>query len=562
MSASDKKKLRREQNAAAMTERQKKELKEAKKLKTYTLSFVVVMVLVLAIFVGLFVRTPIAGAINRGTHAANIGTNALSTVDLTYFYVDAISNHYSTYYNQYGDSAYLYAQIMEGVNFTQSLSQQTKDEETKQTWADYYIEEALKNAQQTYALYEKALADKDFKLDEADQDYLDELEDYMKATASYSGASSVSAYLRSRYCAGANMDNYRKYTEVSLIASEYYNAHRDSLEYKDEDYRTYEKDKMKEYSSYTYAVYEITASKYLTGGTVTKDENGKETTTYSDAEKQASVDAAKKDAEALTVATNNSVAVLNTAIQALPINKDVKDAKATEYTDYLYDRISNEDIRKWLTDDARKAGDITFIEKSTTTKGEDGKEVKTVTGYTVILSTEQNENLMKLQNVRHILVKFKGGTTDSNTGTTTYTEAEKATAKASAQALLDQYLAGEKTEAAFEKLAKEKTEDTGSKANGGLYEDIYPGQMVQTFNDWCFDSTRQPGDTGLVETEYGYHVMYYVSADEMTYRDYMIDIDMTNEAMEKWIEDLAKQLTIEKIKLTGINQDYTLLMGV
>ncbi len=560
MSASNKKKLRKEQNAAALTERQKQELKEAKKLKAYTVTFVVVMVLVLSIVVGIFVRTPIAGAISRGTHAANIGSNSLSTNDLSYFYADAISNHYNTYYSSYGeDYAYLYAQMMEGIDFTKPVGDQVKDKENGQTWGEYYIEEALKNAQQTYALYEKAVSE-NFQLDEENQEYLDGLEDYMELYASYSGASSVASYLRARYGIGANMKTFEEYTRVSLIASEYYAAHQDSLEYTDEDYREYEAEKKQEYDSYTYATYTITASKYLTGGTVTKDEDGKETTTYTDEEKQASIDAAKADAEALIASSNNSVAALNAAIAALAINKDAKEAPtATEYKDYLYSRISNEDIQKWLSESTRADGDITFIENSSTSTDEDGKEVKTVTGYTVILSIQRSENLMKLQNVRHILVKFTGGTTDETTGSTTYSDAEKEKAKTSAQEILDQYLAGEKTEAAFEKLAKEKTEDTGSKETGGLYEDIYPGQMVTAFNDWCFDTARQPGDTGLVETEYGYHVMYYVSTDEMTYRDYMIDIDMTNEEMEQWTEELAEKLAIEKIKLTGLDTDYILL---
>ena len=37
--------------------------------------------------------------------------------------------------------------------------------------------------------------------------------------------------------------------------------------------------------------------------------------------------------------------------------------------------------------------------------------------------------------------------------------------------------------------------------------------MVDTFNDWIFDASRQPGDTGIVETTYGYHVMYFVGQD-------------------------------------------------
>jgi hypothetical protein len=35
--------------------------------------------------------------------------------------------------------------------------------------------------------------------------------------------------------------------------------------------------------------------------------------------------------------------------------------------------------------------------------------------------------------------------------------------------------------------------------------------MVPAFNDWCFDEAREPGHSGIVKTEYGYHVMYFVS---------------------------------------------------
>lgn len=75
------------------------------------------------------------------------------------------------------------------------------------------------------------------------------------------------------------------------------------------------------------------------------------------------------------------------------------------------------------------------------------------------------------------------------------------------------------TEDNFINMAGTHTEDPGSQATGGLYEDVYPGQMVTNFNDWCFDESRQPGDHGIVETEYGYHIMYFVGDSETVYND-------------------------------------------
>ena len=118
----------------------------------------------------------------------------------------------------------------------------------------------------------------------------------------------------------------------------------------------------------------------------------------------------------------------------------------------------------------------------------------------------------KLVDVRHILVQVKGGTAD-DTGAVTYSDAEWETCRADAQAILDQWLASEKTEESFAALATEKTEDPGSQATGGLYQQVYAGQMVQPFNDWCFDAARTYGDYDLVQTSYGYHVMFFVKSE-------------------------------------------------
>lgn len=117
----------------------------------------------------------------------------------------------------------------------------------------------------------------------------------------------------------------------------------------------------------------------------------------------------------------------------------------------------------------------------------------------------------KLVDVRHILLMPQGGTAGEN-GVTTYTEEEWAACEKEAQAVLDSWLAGEKTEESFAALANEKSVDGGSNQNGGLYQDVYVGQMVQAFNDWCFDESRQYGDYGLVKTEYGYHIMFFVES--------------------------------------------------
>ena len=144
--------------------------------------------------------------------------------------------------------------------------------------------------------------------------------------------------------------------------------------------------------------------------------------------------------------------------------------------------------------------------------------------------------------VRHILVQIKGGTTAED-GSMTYSEEEWKTCETEAQAILDAWLAGDKTEESFAALAAEKTEDPGSQATGGLYQQVYEGQMVPEFNDWCFDASRQYGDYGLVRTSYGYHVMYFVGSQPQWIS--YAESDWMNEQSSKLLEDIVTRHPME-----------------
>lgn len=125
-------------------------------------------------------------------------------------------------------------------------------------------------------------------------------------------------------------------------------------------------------------------------------------------------------------------------------------------------------------------------------------------------------------NVRHILIL------SDRDGDEEATDQEKAEAKAQAEALLEEFLR-DPTEERFAAMANEHSEDPGSNTNGGLYEGVTQGQMVPTFNDWCFDGARQPGDTGIVETDYGFHVMYF-SGTELSWKSAARDALRTEQA--------------------------------
>lgn len=569
MSASDKKKLRKEQNAAAMTEKQKKEQQETKKLKAYTLTFAIVMVLVVAIVVGVIVGPMIDGAVRRGSNAVTIGEHKLSTAELTYFYYDAISEYQQNVYNQYYSSFGDYWSLMLGFDTAKPLDEQIQDEESGKNWAEYFIDSAIDTARDTYALYDDALLN-EHKMTEDEQETMDSYIDTLSVYATYYGYSSVDSYLRSSYGNGATEKGYKEYYRVCSLASSYITKYADDLKYEADDYRAYEKDKFDDYSSVSYVYHTMKYNSYLGEGT--KSEDGK-TTTWTDAEKDAARQALKADVEAILAGSVTDKEAFDKAIQGLAINKvdesdkDATKPTATEVKNTFFERVTlQEDAAAWLKSTDRKAGDLKSFEMYTYAAHEDPEHehsedcgcTRTVDGYTIVLFTERNDNAINMVNVRHILVKFEGGTKDSN-GNTTYSDAEKNAAKTAAEALLKKWEEGAKTEESFGELANKESDDqSGQVTNGGLYEDVYPGQMVTNFNDWCFDKDRKPGDTGIVETEYGYHVMYFSSTDEMTYRDKMIDTDMRIEDTEEWQEKLseAAPMTIVSLKL----MDYGYVM--
>ena len=109
---------------------------------------------------------------------------------------------------------------------------------------------------------------------------------------------------------------------------------------------------------------------------------------------------------------------------------------------------------------------------------------------------------------------------------------------------------GDKTEESFAALATEKTEDTGSQSTGGLYERVYKGQMVKAFENWCFDAARKAGDTGIVESDYGYHVMYFIQKNDEPLWKLKIRDALSSEDAKTYTDELLKK-DENKIELKG-----------
>lgn len=543
MSASSKKKLRSEADAAKLTERQEAEKKEQAKLKLYTGIFVVVLAIlvVIAVTVGIARSIEGSGVREKKTTAVTVGTHEISNAELSYYYVDAINN----FRNNYGSYAFLY-----GLDTSLPLNEQFIDEEQTTTWADNFIASAIGSAQSTYAMLDAAAAE-GFTLPEDQEAQITSLGSTLDTYATLSGFENADAYVKAMYGKGASKEAYLNYYRNNALASAYYTAHQDSLSFTDEDINAAGANDPASFNAYSYNQYYLSTSKFLAGGTTDADGN----TTYSDEEKAASVKAAEAAAQDLANGTYESAADFDAAIAALEVNADTS-ASSSAMTNQSFSSL-NSTLASWITDSSRKAGDTTYAASSYTSTDDNGNEVETVNGYYVGYFVSATDNSFPLVNVRHILVTPEGGTTDES-GNTVYSDEEKAAAKAAAEDLLAQWQSGEATEASFSALAEENTKDTGSASNGGLYENVYPGQMVTAFNDWCFDSSRKTGDTGIVETEYGYHIMFFVGNADTTYRNYLIENSLVSQEMETWYNETVDALAIVDGNTQYIPKDITM----
>lgn len=549
MSASNKKKLRKEQAAGNLTPRQAQAKKEAKKLRIQTTAFIVVIALVFAVAIGVMAYRGVvnSGLLQKNVTAATVGEHKLSSAELNYFYMDAISNQYSSWQSSFGTSADTYLKNYYNLDTSLPLDSQYYNPDKKITWADNFIESALADAKATYAIYNKAVANKYALTGDSLEEYEGWIETYEQQAELY--GATVDEMIQGNYGPGSSFETWKAYLKKVITAQAFAADYANSLVYDDAALREHEKGREREFYSYSYDSYYLSYEKYPELGTKGEDDK----VTFDDAQKKAALKAAKKDAKALTAATNSEK--FDAMIGALKCNKGNNSAISTKAVDQAYSEIT-EVLKEWVTDPARKEGDTTVIANTSTTTDEDGKETKVTNGYITLLFKGVNENTQPLANVRHLLVQFEGGTTDSE-GNTTYSDKEKAAAKKEAERLFEVWKEDPSQEH-FIELVKENSDDTSAE-DGGLFENISPDDSYVTeFLDWSLDAKREQGDCEIIETQFGYHIMYYVGDDELTYRDSLITKEMKDEDYTAWYEKTVDAVTAELGNTGMLQKDFVL----
>lgn len=380
---------------------------------------------------------------------ATLDDEELTNERLQVFYWMKVYDMLNYYAEQYGDYAMYYL----GLDLSKPLSEQIYNKETGMTWEQYFLEEAIF----TWHRYRSLVAEAEKAGYQMPADYQKEFANMkasMAESAEKSGYESIDAMLQADLGSTATFDAYYYYMESYYISNLYFD--------------------------------ELTAKLEFTDG-----------------ELDAFYEKNKESLAEYGVAKDGSLLVDFRNILVKPVATKGEDGKSV-ITDEAWETCLQEAQEIMQTLQSKELDGETFAALAKT-KSEDKTSAANGGLYQYV-----GKNQLATVDIRHILVKPKGGTKDEN-GSVVYSDEEWETCRASAQALLDQYLAGEKTESAFGALANEHSEDQNGKVtNGGLYADVMVGQMIEAFDKWIFDSSRTPGETGLVKTPYGYHVMYFV----------------------------------------------------
>ena len=146
---------------------------------------------------------------------------------------------------------------------------------------------------------------------------------------------------------------------------------------------------------------------------------------------------------------------------------------------------------------------------------------------------------------KHILIRFYGLSTAPQDVVRT---------KESAKKLADSILKVIKRNATkFDVLAAEFSEDLSNKDKGGDLGYFSPGRMVKPFNDYIFDN--KTGDIGVVETNYGFHVIEIDDQKNIQKAVKIALIVKKIEASEKTINDVFSKAT--KFEIAAKNADFS-----
>ncbi len=496
MSASRERQRRAQDKTTGLDKRTVQAKKESEDKRKFRIKAIIASAIIVIVI--LFIAAVNTNVVYNILTAVKIDGVSYSVADFNYWYGTSYMNFYSDY-SEYMKEGYFF-------NPNLSLKKQYFDEDRTQTWAEYFEESAINSMKNVQALC-AAAEEADFSLSDEDKANL-KSGLYSIDYASY-GYKTLGNYLSAIYGKGVNEKVYLDNAEKMYLASYYTNEIINSYDFSAEELASYYDEHSDEFDAFTYNMY------------------------YVEAEKSEGAENANEEQLAAAKAIADDIATAKTLdefseliLKYCPENKieTYSDVSAFQYS-YTAEGLSNT-FSPWLMSDEAKPGDTTVLEMTN--------------GYYVLYFVDKGGNDYNVVNFRHILFKAAA---DETTGEVP--EEALTNAKNSADGVYAMWQRTGGTEEDLITLVPTYSADGGSSSNGGLYENVAKGDMVEEVEAWLFDESRKPGDSEIIRSTYGYHIMYFVGEGE-TYWKVLAKEGLENENYTKWIEEHVDVFKVTK----------------
>ena len=447
-----------------------------------TLSLILILILTLSLFSACGKNSEDASTSSEtGEPAADsnlqtvmkIGNSSVSLQEYNY----TLYSNYLEFCNTY--SSYL---SYFGLGDKNTLkSQKCSVSEDYETWADFFMAQTEEMLTQVYTFYNAAKAT-GMALNET---YTKDLEAYMVdlSTVAEEAGKTPDEFMAENYGAGMTAELYRVFLTHRLLATQYCDEQLAKIQYSDAEYEAYYQENKLSFDKVSFRIFTVIED-YLPADTSKDDE---ETT----------LAAIKAYAELFAKDLTSEEMFAQRALAFVPEEEkaNYQDDAATLANNIAASDLADGDMKTWLFDASRKKGDVA-VHKT----GE--------SAYTVCYFLSSGRDEYPLVSMRHLLlnVSDKEGSTDAEV-------------QAKIQQLYDDWKAKGEKEEDFIAMATEHTQDPGSQTNGGLYDLFSRGTMVAPIDNWLYEEGRKLGDSAIIKTTYGYHIVLFMGYGEIAWKD-------------------------------------------
>ena len=499
--------------ASRKLERTKKEEKAKRKTRIITITIISILVLVSASAILIN-----SSFIRRTLPVVTIDGVAFSTTEFEYFF--------NTQYLEYMNMMSQFQGLGDNLpNPRRPLSTQVYNNETGETWADFFTELALSRMSNLTSLYNSANA-ANFTLTE---EHLEEIEQELamiSLQAMLEGAPNTDSFLQQMFGNSINESTYRKILNFVSTAGAYSEFVRESFSYTPEQISGYYQENRDSLDVFNYRSFVLSHEQL--------DILDFESEEAYNAEVEASIEAVRlRAAQIVSEGVENADEFIEIAQRETDNYSDWIGSVQFRMGESLDGAFEN-----WLRNDQRNYGDMTAIDSAT--------------GSTILYFVSRDDNTYKTVAMRQILIlrdnidpnDFPEGEADP--AYISAIENAQLESHERAELVYSLFIAAGETENALLNLMAEHSDDT---TEGGFYEDIarfsyssshsYTMKVVPEIEEWLFDENRKFGDSQLISTrDFGYHLVYFMGFGD-PFNELIATDRMRTRDHNEWLDGLS-----------------------